>query len=350
VLLTGAGGSLGPLVARHLVARHGVHRLLLLSRKGAPKLARELTEMGAEATSIACDVSDRAALEQALFGASLRAVFHCAGVVDDGAFTALDPPRVDRVFEPKVDAAIHLHQLLPSLELLVLFSSVSGVMGAAGQANYAAANTFLDALAAHRTQRGLPTLSLAWGLWEPSTIGMTAGLTKNDLDRIRRQGITPLSHAEGLELLDLALDRIESMLIPARLELKEAVRHEPRPIAARERLSKLAPAEQHAALLELVRAEIGAVCRLPSRDVPDDEPLKSLGLDSLMALELRDRLGTTLEAPLPATLAFDHPTPIAIVRFVETVVLPEAADVPPPTKSAIDDLSNEELASLVRSL
>jgi acyl carrier protein len=333
------------LVARHLVAQHGVRRLLLLSRKGAPKLARELTEMGAEATSIACDVSDRAALQQSLSGVALKAVFHCAGVVDDGALTALDPSRIDRVFGPKVDAALHLHQS-PSLELLVFFSSVSGVMGAAGQASYAAANTFLDALAAHRTQRGLPTLSLAWGLWEPSTIGMTAGLTKNDLDRIRRQGITPLSHAEGLELLDLALARSDSMLVPARLELEE-VRHQARPIAVRRRLSGLAPAERHTALLKLVRAEIGAVCRLPSQDVADDEPLESLGLDSLMALELRDRLASSLEASLPATLAFDHPTPTAIVRFVETVVL--HGDVPQP-KSAIDDLSNEELASLVRSL
>lgn len=388
-LVTGATGALGALVARHLVARCGARRLLLVSRQGAAApgagaLRDELTALGAGVTLAACDASSRPALAALLADlpadAPLGAVFHCAGVVDDGAISALTPARVDRVFGPKLAAAVHLHELtrpLP-LERFVLFSSIAGVVGTAGQASYAAANAFLDALAAHRVRAGLPGQSLAWGPWEPSGGGMTAGLTAVDLARLHRHGIAPLSAEQGLALLDDALARRAPLLVPARLDLARLDAPAPRPAAAAAttatpavspatvtaRLAALAHADRQAALLELVRSEVAAVFRLPDHGVPDDQPLRTLGLDSLMAVELRDRLATRLGARLSATLAFDHPTPADLARFLAAALFAPAdepaprptahrargdRDLPMPLR-AIEELSNEELVSLVRSL
>ena len=367
-LVTGATGALGMLVARHLVLEHGVRHLLLASRRGAEApealaLRDELVDAGARVTFAACDVGDRRALatvlERIAADAPLRAVFHCAGVVDDGLLASLDSDRIDRVFAAKLDAAAHLHELTRGvpLDAFVLFSSVAGILGTAGQANYAAANTFLDALAAHRRHAGLAGQSLAWGLWEPSSRGMTAGLSAADVERIRRQGIAPLSIEQGLALLDEALVRTEPLLVPARLEASVA----PRPAGSRDVLTGLPPEERRIAVRALVRAEASVVLRLPERAVPDDEPLRSLGLDSLMAVELGDRLGARLGVSLSATLAFDHPTVAQIVAFVETLLparreqaaaplavatgTPEAAEL-----GAIDRMSNEDLVALVRTL
>ncbi len=415
-LVTGATGALGALVARHLVASYGARRLLLVSRQGAEApgadaLRDELTALGADVTLAACDAGSRPALAALLADlpadAPLGAVFHCAGVVDDGAISALTPARVDRVFGPKLAAAVHLHELTRTmpLERFVLFSSVSGVVGTAGQGNYAAANAFLDALAAHRVHAGLPGQSLAWGPWEPSGRGMTAGLTAVDLARLHRHGIAPLSAERGLALLDDALARRAPLLVPARLDLALLDAPAPRaaatlgaagplaasPAAVGARLAALAHADRQVALLELVRSEVAAVFRLPDRGVPDDQPLTTLGLDSLMAVELRDRLATRLSARLSATLAFDHPTPADMARFIAATLFPSAADEPAPRATAhhargdrdlpmpgraidrrqpsagggdpdgraggagvlpreIEELSNEELVSLVRSL
>jgi NADP-dependent 3-hydroxy acid dehydrogenase YdfG len=285
-LVTGATGALGTLVARHLVARHGVRRLVLVSRQGAGApgagaLRDELTALGADVALAACDASSRPALAALLADlpadAPLRAVFHCAGVVDDGAISALSPARIDRVFGPKLAAAVHLHELTRTLPLerFVLFSSVSGVVGTAGQGNYAAANAFLDALAAHRVCAGLAGQSLAWGPWQPSGRGMTAGLTAVDLARLDRHGIAPLSAEQGLALLDDALARRAPLLVPAHLDLARLAAPAPRPAAAAPpaastatvgaRLAALAHADRQAALLELVRSEVAAAFRTISR-------------------------------------------------------------------------------------
>ncbi|MGW1143207.1 beta-ketoacyl reductase, partial [Streptomyces zhihengii] len=227
VLVTGGTGTLGRLVARHLVTRHKVRRLVLTSRTGpdadgvGPFLP-ELAAAGAEATAVACDAADPEAL-RAVLGTipadrPLTAVVHAAGVLDDATVDALTPGRLARVLRPKADAAWNLHLLTRGLDLsaFVLFSSVTGIIGTPGQANYAAANAFLDGLAAHRHASGLPATSLAWGYWEVAT-GMTGHLSGADVSRMARTGLEPLPTDEALDLLDEALAAGPALAVPARI-------------------------------------------------------------------------------------------------------------------------------------
>ncbi|MEY9906716.1 acyl transferase domain-containing protein/acyl carrier protein [Catenulispora sp. MAP12-49] len=202
VLITGGTGGLGALVARHLVEQHGVSELILVSRRGADApSAAELRELGATVTIAACDVADRDAVAALLAEyPRLAAIVHTAGVLDDATLAAMTPDRIDAVLRPKLDAAWYLHELAPQTPL-VLFSSLAGVLGNAGQANYAAANAALDALATHRRANGLPAISVAWGLWDNGT-GMSGAL---DVDRLSRAGLAPLSTTDGLALFDAAL-------------------------------------------------------------------------------------------------------------------------------------------------
>ncbi|MGW7008950.1 SDR family NAD(P)-dependent oxidoreductase, partial [Streptomyces sp. NPDC054933] len=367
VLVTGATGTLGSLVARHLVTEHGVRHLLLTSRRGmaaegAAELLAELGALGAEVSLAACDVADRAALAALLDSVPaehpLTAVVHTAGVLDDGIIESLTPERVDRVLRPKVDAALNLHELTRELDLsaFVLFSSAAGVFGNAGQANYAAANAFLDALAQHRRAQGLPAVSLAWGLWaEPGS--MTGALGDADLDRMNRGGVSALSTEEGLELLDAAYGSgAEALLVPIRLDtaalrgrpsdeavpslLRALVRTTARRTAEgteragngslARRLAALPTAEQDGALLELVRTQVAAVLGYSGADeVGPDRSFRELGFDSLSAVELRNRLGAATDLRLPATLVFDYPTPVVLAEFLRTEVLgaaPETVD------------------------
>ncbi|MGO4759034.1 beta-ketoacyl reductase, partial [Streptomyces sp. 2MCAF27] len=214
VLITGGTDGLGAELARHLVTRRGHRHLLLAGRRGlaapgAVELRDELIAHGAEVTVAACDLSERAATAELLAavpaGHPLTAVVHTAGVLDDGVIGSLTPERLDTVLRPKVDAAWHLHELTRDLDLaaFVCYSSVSGVMGTAGQANYAAGNVFLDALAQHRRAHGLPAISLAWGAWAQG-MGMTSTLSDDEMRRISEAGMPPLSVERGLALFDAA--------------------------------------------------------------------------------------------------------------------------------------------------
>ncbi|MFE2110764.1 SDR family NAD(P)-dependent oxidoreductase, partial [Kitasatospora sp. NPDC059463] len=229
VLITGGTGTLGALLARHLVAEHGVRHLLLLGRRGADApgagaLAAELAGLGAEVSIEACDAADREALARVLAAIPaehpLTAVVHAAGVLDDGLVDALTPEQVDRVLRAKAAAAANLHDLTrdAGLSAFVLYSSAAGVLGTPGQAPYAAANAYLDALAHHRRARGLPATSLAWGLWAERT-GLTGHLAAADLKRLARGGLLPFSTSQGLALFDAAWQRPEPALVPARLDL-----------------------------------------------------------------------------------------------------------------------------------
>ncbi|MEW1639700.1 SDR family NAD(P)-dependent oxidoreductase [Streptomyces sp. NPDC093801] len=368
VLITGGTGGLGALLARHLVARHGVRRLLLAGRRGpgapaAAALREELTAAGAHVDVVACDVADRdsvAALLAAVpAGHPLTAVVHCAGVLADGVVEALTEDRVDTVLAPKVRGAWHLHELTRHLDLsaFVLFSSVAGVLGTAGQANYAAANGFLDGLAQARRAEGLPATSLCWGFWGERS-EMVAGLADADVERLRRQGVLPLATREGLALFDLALSLDEPVLVPARLDPAApgaaspllagltgtpggpggpAGRGPADPGMAR-RLGALPPDEAEAALLDAVRTQTALV--LGHRDtarIGANAAFKQLGLDSLTALELRNRLSAVTGLKLPATLVFDHPNPAALARFLLAAVAFDSA----PPQSPADALAEE---------
>ncbi|MEV7545612.1 type I polyketide synthase [Streptomyces sp. NPDC089915] len=356
VLVTGASGTLGRLVARHLVARHGVRRLLLLSRSGpgadgAGEFAAELAAMGAVADTVACDVADRHALAALLADLPaahpLTAVVHAAGVTDDGVLPALTPDRVQRVFAPKVAGAHHLHELTRDLGLtaFVLFSSAAGVFGNPGQGNYAAANAALDALAQQRRAAGLPAVSLAWGLWAHGST-LTSALAETDRRRIGRSGLLALETDEGLALLDRALDTAEPLLVPVRWDLpvlREQARAGtlpallrdlvPAPVrrseataagspdgarsALAERLATLPEAGRTTLLVDLVRTHAAAVLgHGRPESVQAGQAFRELGFDSLTAVELRNRLASATGVRLPAGLVFDHPTPDALARHL----------------------------------
>ncbi|WP_394839097.1 SDR family NAD(P)-dependent oxidoreductase [Pendulispora rubella] len=358
VLITGGTGTLGGLLARHLVRKHGVKHLLLTSRQGpnapgATELQRELEGAGARVTIAACDAADRSALRDLLAKHPLTAVIHAAGALDDGLLTALTPERLHRVLRAKLDAALHLHELTRSLDLsaFVLFSSIAGVLGNPGQANYAAANVFLDALARHRASVGLPALAIDWGHWA-DTSGMTAHLTGADLTRMARGGLLSLSAEQGLALFDAALAEHDPIFVAARFDtailgkqgdaLHPLFRGFVRPRASHrvatnvvdasleQRLRALSAEDREAAVLDLVRAEVATVMGLASpRGIDSHRPLQELGLDSLMAIELRNRLSTRTGLRLYVALLFDHPTPSALCRYLLSQLLADATTATP---------------------
>ncbi|MFH9400875.1 SDR family NAD(P)-dependent oxidoreductase [Streptomyces sp. NPDC017638] len=359
VLVTGGTGGLGALVARHLAARHGVTRLVLTSRRGpdapgAAALRAGLADLGAEADIVACDVADRAALAALLTAHPVDSVVHTAGVLDDALIGSLTPARLDTVLRPKADAAWHLHELTRDRELahFVLFSSAAGTLDASGQGNYAAANAFLDALAARRAALGLPATSLAWGLWSGG--GMGAALGTADVQRIERTGIGALDPDEALDLFDAAVATGAPALVPVRLDtaalrrraddvpavlrtLAGATARPDRADHARtlgERLAALPAADHEHTVLETVRTEVAAV--LGHSGPAAVEPRRAfteLGFDSLAAVELRNRLGAASGLRLPSTLIFDHPTPAALAGHLLERLRPE----PEPAAPGDDD-------------
>ncbi|MFE1558356.1 SDR family NAD(P)-dependent oxidoreductase [Streptomyces sp. NPDC058734] len=366
VLVTGGTGTLGALVAKHLVTTHGVRHLLLAGRRGpdapgAAELVAEIDELGGSAEVVACDAADREALAGLLAGIPadrpLRGVIHTAGVVDDGVLASLDADRLDRVLRPKVDAAVNLHELTRDLDLtaFVLYSSAAGVLGNAGQANYAAGNSFLDALAQHRRAHGLPGVSLAWGHWAESS-GMTAGLDTTDLARLGRSGFLPMTNEQGLTLLDDSLRQDEPLLAPVRLDLaglrgqardgslpdvlKGLVRAPARrvvagPAAAEgaeplgRRLAAQPESEREHLLLDLVRTNVATVLGhgAPTA-VGADRTFKELGFDSLTAVEFRNRLGAATGLRLPPTLIFDYPTAGTLAKHLLNELVPEETAAP----------------------
>ncbi len=344
ILITGATGGLGSLTARHLAEHHGARSMLLLSRSGpeapgAKELQADLKALGTEARILACDVSDPKALAKAIAKAPkahpMGAVFHCAGALADGTIESLDAEGLKSVFSPKADAAWHLHELTKEvgLDAFVLFSSASGTLGGPGQANYAAANVFLDALAQKRRAEGLPATSIAWGPWEQGA-GMTSSLTEADLARLRRSGVQAISDQQGLALLDAALaaapptalamplDRgaLRSLasagtLPPILAGLVRTSRKRGTRGSLAAKLAALPEQEREARVLELVRSEVAAVLgHASTREIDPDRAFQELGFDSLAAVELRNRLSAVTGLRLGATVVFDYPTPNGLAR------------------------------------
>jgi acyl transferase domain-containing protein/thioesterase domain-containing protein len=319
VLITGGTGSLGRVVARHLVHAHGVRHLLLVSRNpaGAP-------DLDARVTVAACDVADRDALAQLLATIPpehpLTAVIHAAGVVDDAVLTTLDEHRLSSVLRPKVDAAANLHELTGDLKAFVLFSSAAGVLGAAGQANYAAANAYLDALATRRHAAGLPATSLAWGLWAQED-GMAGALDDTSRHRLTRAGVTGLSTSDGLALFDAGCAAKDAVLVPMGLDRGATLLG---PVAARRGL----PVRRPTRMLDLVREQAAAVLgHATAAAVEDTRPFLEAGFDSLTAVELRNRLSTATGVPLAASVVFDLATPARLADHLAAA----AATTPAPS-------------------
>ncbi|WP_229700163.1 type I polyketide synthase [Streptomyces kronopolitis] len=383
VLVTGGTGGLGALVARHLVTAHGVRHLVLSSRRGpqapgAAALREELAALGAEVTVAACDTADREALRDLLASVPRRhpltAVVHTAGVLDDGVLSSLTPERLDAVLVPKADAVSALHEATRGEDLaaFVVFSSVAGTFGGSGQGNYSAANAFLDAFAQARHGAGLPATALAWGPWAPGA-GMTGELAEADLRRMARGGMVPFTAEQGMAAFDAAFRTAEAVYAPVRLDhaalrapqsappalLRGLVTGSARRSAAsaaaggaaenlRTGLAALPPAEREPAVLELVRAQSALVLGHAGPEaVEPARDFRGLGIDSLTAVELRNRLGAATGLRLPATLVFDYPSPTALARHVRTELFGDDEAAATPVAVASRPVTGEEQLAVV---
>ncbi|MFD8383310.1 SDR family NAD(P)-dependent oxidoreductase [Streptomyces sp. NPDC059679] len=357
VLITGGTGTLGALVAEHLVTNHHITHLHLLSRRGpdapgAAELTARLTELGATVHITATDTADPHALHQALDtvdpGHPLTGVIHAAGALDDAVLTAQTPERLASVWAAKATSAANLHQATKDLPLAMfaIFSSAAGTLGTPGQANYAAANAYCDALATRRHHTGLPATSIAWGLWA-ATSEMTGHLADTDLARMSRTGFTPLATPMALALFDaagrhsgatpLALDLDPRTLgaqpsdaVPAVLRTVAAAGAPVRRTAAvaqstdwAGRLAALSAAERHRELVNLVRTHAATVLgHSDPAALRADTSFKELGFDSLTAVELRNRLSAATGLRLPAALVFDYPDAETMARFLDQKLAP----------------------------
>lgn len=390
VLVTGGTGGVGSLVARHLVAERGVRSLVLASRRGpaadgVSELVADLEGAGAVVKVVACDVADRAAVADLLADMPrkypLTAVVHAAGALADGTIESMTAESFDHVLRAKVGGAVNLHELTRqhTLSAFIQFSTVAGTLGTGGQANYAAANVFLDALTAQRRASGLVGTSLCWGWWEQSS-GMTGGLDQADLSRLRRMGIAPMPTAEALDLFDAACAIDEPVLIPARVDVA-ALRNRTgeelppllrdlvdggRPRRTRAsapkdggaqglaaRLATLPADEAEAAVLDWVRDQVAVVLGHPSGAVVDvDQAFTQLGFDSLTSVELCNRLASATGLRLPSTLVFSYPTPRELAGHLSGLLRPEpdtsgADDADIQEALGADELSDMDLEALV---
>ncbi|SCG75739.1 Acyl transferase domain-containing protein [Micromonospora coxensis] len=375
VLVSGATGTLGALLCRHLVTAHDARHLLLVSRRGpdaegADALLADLKALGAEVSIVAADLTDPDAVADVLSMVDarhpLRAVVHAAGVLDDATVESLTPDRLDAVLRPKIDAAWHLHRATLDHELtaFVLFSAAAGVFGGPGQGNYAAGNAFLDALAEQRRALGLPAVSLAWGRWAQAS-GMTGHLDAADIRRLDRGGMAALSTDEALALFDAAWRSERAVLVPAKIStgpaaagapvhplLSGLVRAAGRRAAAgeaadgqafAETLRGLSDDKRVRALRDLVLSHVAVVLGhgAPAAVEPT-RAFRELGFDSLTAVELRNRLGAATGLRLPATLVFDNPTPTALATHLAGQFGP--ADGADPSAAAGRELDRLEAA------
>ena len=340
VLITGGLGALGLMIARHLAAR-GAKHLVLAGRRGmdtpgASDALAELGALGATVTVAGVDVSDRNALAAVLRAipesAPLRGIVHAAVSLEDGVLSRQTPERFATAMGAKVAGARHLDALTADadLDFFVLFSSIVGTLGMSGSGAYSAANATLDAIAADRRARGLVAQSLAWGEWTGAGV---AGAINPAL----RARVPAFSPAHGVAVFDAVLGRSEPHLVLAPIDARSVAKTSggavptllrslvkaPRTPSLGKRgglaqgLGVLSAERRAEVILQEVRAEVARVLSFEGQDsVPVDRPLKELGLDSLIAVQLRNAIGKRVGLTLPATLAFDYPTPLAIAKYL----------------------------------
>ncbi|MFF5720924.1 type I polyketide synthase [Streptomyces buecherae] len=372
VLVSGGSGVLAGLVAEHVVARYGASRLVLASRRGVvdEELLGRLTELGAVVDVVACDVADRAAVTEVVASLAtgefpLRGVVHAAGVLEDGVFSSLDRERLGRVWGPKVEGAITLdevtRELGVELDLFVVFSSAAGVLGNAGQAAYGAANAYVDALVARRREQGLPGVSMAWGLWDVGG-GMGGTLGEADTERLGRAGVRGFTAEEGLALFDASLRSDLPLTVPVKLDLaalragaaatgtvpamyrglvRAPARKASRAAVVTDagwagRLAGLDEAGRRRLVLDVVREQVAGVLGYAQPGaIEAGQSFTDLGLDSLTAVELRNRLAAVMGVRLPATLVFDYPSSEVLTDFLVREVVGELEDVDTPSTTVV---------------
>ncbi|MBU3068122.1 SDR family NAD(P)-dependent oxidoreductase [Nocardia sp. NEAU-G5] len=353
VLITGAAGALGSLIARHVVESHGARRLVLLSRRGdAPEPA------GAEVTQIACDLSDPDQLTHTLTTTPTHpplTIIHCAGTTHDATLTNQTPQHLHHTFTPKATTAWHLHQHHPNTRT-IHFSSAAATLGSPGQANYAATNAYLDALTHHHPH----TTTIAWGPW---TTGMAQHLDTADRKRMTDGGLVPIDEQTGCALFDAAVAAGTPNVVALPLS-REALRrraadgHLPavlrdlvpqtarattlptaRAQSLRDALRGLPPQEQQDRVAHLVRSRTAAVLGHGAAEaISMDRPFTELGFDSLTAVELRGALGGVTGLRLPATVIFDHPTPAALQQHLLAQLVSDRPAAPEAIFAEIDRL------------
>ncbi|WSG63251.1 SDR family NAD(P)-dependent oxidoreductase [Nocardia sp. NBC_01730] len=374
VLITGGTGGLGAVAARHLVVEHGVRRLVLAGRRGpdapgADDLVVELTALGAEVDVVACDVADRVALDGLLSRIPpehpLTGVLHAAGVLADGLFTDMTSQQFETVLRPKVDAAWNLHEATKDLDLsmFVLYSSIAGTIGSPGQGNYAAANTFLDALAQYRHRNGLPATSIAWGPWCVDS-GMMSTLREVDFARMRRNGLVSLDDQHGMSLFDIAMAaghptsvgvRFDTAaltaqagagLLPKTLSslVTTTTRRADSVISPARRLDRIPEAEWEQALLDIVLEQAATVLGHSSADdIRPEKGFDEIGFDSLAGVELRNRLVKATGLELPSTLIFDYPNAVDMAGYLhEQIGMSRPTSEPSVVATAAADLARLE--------
>ncbi|MFD8871935.1 SDR family NAD(P)-dependent oxidoreductase, partial [Streptomyces sp. NPDC059590] len=377
ILITGGTGALGTHIATWIATHHPHCHLLLTNRQGpntphATQLHHQLTQLGATTTITTCDTTNPTQLTNLLNTIPpthpLTTLIHTAGVLDDATLATQTPDHLSTALGPKAYAAHLLHDLTRHLDLdaFVLISSTAATFGSPGQANYAAANAYLDALAQHRRDQGLPATSIAWGLWEHG------GLANAEITgHLARRGLLPMPTEPALTALSQAIvapgqaHRIIADIdwstfagllshtgefVPLIQDIPEARTQRTRDVvdqqsgtALHRQLADRNPSEQQELLLRLVRTQVAAVLGHSDIDaVPPDRPFKDLGLDSLAAVETRNRLTAVTERRLPTSLIFDHPTPTKLARYVQAQLMGEgsasaSAVVPSPAINADDD-------------
>ncbi|HWN33402.1 MAG TPA: SDR family NAD(P)-dependent oxidoreductase [Pseudonocardia sp.] len=353
VLVTGGTGGIGTELTAWL-ARSGAEHVVLVSRRGAvgPWLDEIRREYGLKVTVARCDVADREALAAVLAAVPdeypLTTVIHAAAVLDDGVVDAMTPAALERVLAAKSVGAWNLHTLTEGLDLdrFVMFSSVSGVWGNSGQANYAAANAYLDALAQYRRDRGLAATSIAWGPWAEGGMASTDVVSR----RMERAGLTPLVPARGFEALRRVLEAEETAVAVVDIDWQRFMPHlsaaGASPLLARLRpdangsapagaqavasvvplpvaLAQARPQDREFVLFDAVCGAVATVLGHSSSDaVGPHQQFKDLGFDSLTAVELRNLLTARTGLGLSATLVFDHPTPARLAEELGEQLLP----------------------------
>ena len=389
-LVTGAFAGLGLATVQRLVARGARHLVLLGRSTPSPETATQIATWrgaGVEVLPLQLDVADHPAMTQAFAdidatGRILRGVVHAAGALADGALLQQRWPQFEVPLRAKIAGASTLHELTRDrrLDFFILYSSIAGTLGSAGQANHAAANAYMDALAQSRRAQGMPAQSIAWGAW--SEIGAAANRGVDE--KAASRGVGAFAPAQGLDALETLAAGAPAQVVASRMDWRTFLSHwkgaapafydeilpgdsarpdrspetrrEGRDQAFRGQLEAAPPGARQEILLDFITLAVARVLGREGETIDPEQPVNEMGLDSLLAVELRNRLATALDIPrgLPATLVFDCPTVVALARYLDQRMRPATAKVDMPeanatTKGAladIDEMSDEEVEAM----